>query len=511
MRSLARWVVRLVAIFLGLVGLHLPLLGLPYYWDEAGYYIPAALDFFHSGLLIPQSTLTTGHTPLVPVYLATAWHLFGYSPFVTRVAMLLLAAATVTALYALARLVANREVAIWSALLLALSPVFFAQSSLAHLDLTVGLCTTLAVLALLRRSRSAGPTFALTASLAVLSKETAVVLLPVVWAFAWFRRKERQAVAWVWLVFPLLPLLAWAVYYHHVTGYWTGNREYLDYNLYSALHPIRIFLSLLRRLYQFFIGGFNWLLVAGAMLGIWGRRKRGDVFAPQENHEQQSSRDFVFLTVGLTALYILMLSVVGGATLRRYFLPVFPLFFLAAVALIFQLPKRVARSIVCATTFCLVGSWFINPPYPFPFEDNLAYADFARLHQQTAAYLESLPGNPRILTAWPASDELARPFLGYVRRPLHVVAVSGFKPEEFREVSADSFDLLYLYSRKWEPAHNLLNRIPFLERLQTRYFDYAPQARDDWLAAQYGLRLLQQFERRGQWVRVYSKQGKPQN
>ena len=78
-------------------------------------------------------------------------------------------------------------------------------------------------------------------------------------------------------------------------------------------------------------------------------------------------------------------------------------------------------------------------------------------------------------------------------------------------MSADSFDLLYLYSRKWEPAHNLLDRIPFLERLQTRYFDYAPQARDDWLAAQYGLRLLQQFERRGQWVRVYSKQGKPQN
>ena len=511
MRSLAHWMLGSVAILLGLVALHVPLLGLPYYWDEAGYYIPAALDFFHAGLLIPQSTLTTGHTPLVPVYLATAWRLFGYSPFVSRVAMLLLAAATVTTLYALARLVTSREVAIWSALLLTLSPVFFAQSSLAHLDLTVGLFTTLAVLALLRRFRSAGPAFALAASLALLSKETAVVLLPVAWALAWFRRKERQAVAWVWLVFPLLFLLGWTAYYHHVTGYWTGNREYLDYNLYSVVHPVRIFLSLLRRLYQFFIGGFNWLLVAGAMLGIWGRRKRGGVFAPQGNHEQQPSRDFAFLTVGLTATYILMLSVVGGAILRRYFLPVFPLFFLAAVALIFQLPKRVARSIVCAATFCLVGSWFINPPYPFPFEDNLAYADFIRLHQQAARHLESQPGNPRILTAWPASDELARPFLGYVRRPLHVVAVPGFKPEDFQEVSADSFDLLYLYSRKWEPAHNLLDRIPSFERLQSRYFDYAPQVRDDWLAAQYGLHLLQQFECRGQWVRVYSKQGNPQN
>jgi 4-amino-4-deoxy-L-arabinose transferase-like glycosyltransferase len=511
MRSLARWVVRLVAIFLGLVGLHLPLLGLPYYWDEAGYYIPAALDFFHAGLLIPQSTLTTGHTPLVAVYLATAWRLFGYSPAVTRVAMLLSAAATVAVLYALARRVASREVAVWSALLLALAPVFFAQSSLAHLDLTAGLFTTLAVLALLRRSRSAGPMFALTASLAVLSKETAVVLLPVAWAFAWFRRKERQAAAWVWLAFPLFPLLAWVVYYHHATGFWTGNREYLDYNLYSGLYPIRIFLSLLRRLYQFFIGGFNWLLVTGAVLGVWYGKKRGGVCAPGKNHEQQSSRDFVSLTIGLTVVYILMLSVVGGAILRRYFLPVFPLFFLLAVMFLFRLPKRLARGLVLAVAAGFVGSWFINPPYPFPFEDNLAYADFVRLHQQTAEYLEKLPGKPRILTAWPSTDELARPFLGYVRRPLRVIPMQGFKPKELGQIDRESFDLLYLYSRKWEPAHNLLDQIPFLQRLQARYFDYAPQARDEWLAAQHGLRLLQQFERRGQWVRVYSKQGKPQN
>jgi len=506
MRSFARWLLGLVGVFLGLWGLHLPLLHLPYYWDEAGYYIPAALDFLHSGLLVPQSTLTTGHTPLVPVYLATAWRIFGYAPLVTRAAMLLLAAATVTALYALARWVADSEVAFWSALLLALSPVFFAQSSLAHLDLTAGLFTTLAVLVLLRQSRSAGPLFALTASLAVLSKETAVVLLPVVWAFAWFRRKERHAVTWVWLAFPLLPLLAWAVYYHHVSGFWTGNREYLDYNLYFALHPVRILLSLLRRLYQFFIGGFNWLLVAGAALGVWWKTRKASSGALREDEAKLSlQRDLSFIVVGLSAIYILMLSVVGGAILRRYFLPVFPLFILLAVMLLFRLPKRLARGMALAVAAGFIGCWFINPPYPFPFEDNLAYADFVRLHQQAAQYLESQPGHPRIVTAWPTSDELTRPFLGYVRAPLRVVPVPGFKPEDFREVGAGSFDLLYLYSRKWEPASNLLERIPFLQRLQTRYFDYAPQARDDALAAQLGLRLVRQFERRRQWVRIYAK------
>jgi len=49
---LALYPLLFVAVYLG----HLTLLRLPYYWDEGGYYIPAALDFFRTGTLIPQST-----------------------------------------------------------------------------------------------------------------------------------------------------------------------------------------------------------------------------------------------------------------------------------------------------------------------------------------------------------------------------------------------------------------------------------------------------------------------
>ena len=165
--------------------LHSPLLRLPYFWDEAGYYVPSALDFYRAGLLIPQSTLPEGHPPLVMVYLGLVWHILGFSPWAARAAMTLLAASTVAALYVLARRVASREVAAWSALLLALSPLFFAQSTLVHLDLTAALFTTLAVLCLLDDRPWL---FALAGSLAVLSKETAVVLLPVAWLYQWRRR-----------------------------------------------------------------------------------------------------------------------------------------------------------------------------------------------------------------------------------------------------------------------------------------------------------------------------------
>src|SRR5437868_9567032 len=48
---------------------HWPLLRLPYFWDEAGYYIPAARDLYLTAALIPHSTMSNAHPPLVMAYL----------------------------------------------------------------------------------------------------------------------------------------------------------------------------------------------------------------------------------------------------------------------------------------------------------------------------------------------------------------------------------------------------------------------------------------------------------
>ena len=81
-----------------------------------------------------------------------------------------------------------------------------------------------------------------------------------------------------------------------------------------------------------------------------------------------------------------------------------------------------SRICCLAAAACFVASWFLNPPYPFPLEDNLAYADFIRLHQQGAQFLASLSegssreqgSSPRILTAWravPRADPVRRIFI----------------------------------------------------------------------------------------------------
>ena len=69
------------------------LLRLPYFWDEGGYYIPAAWDFFRTGTLIPFSTVTNAHPPLPSILLAGWWHLSGFVPSGTRTFICMIAAA----------------------------------------------------------------------------------------------------------------------------------------------------------------------------------------------------------------------------------------------------------------------------------------------------------------------------------------------------------------------------------------------------------------------------------
>ena len=119
-------------------------------------------------------------------------------------------------------------------------------------------------------------------------------------------------------------------------------------------------------------------------------------------------------------------------------------------------------------------------------------------------FREHQAGHHRIRPAWPATDELTHPYLGYVRKPLRVLPIQGFAPKDFCAATPARFDLLYFYSRKWEPPRNWIREFPFWLRIQGRYFDYVPQDADDALVARYRLRLLRSFKRRGQWVRIYA-------
>src|SRR5579864_4676497 len=110
--------------------------GLPYFWDELGQFVPAALDIYHDGAWVPHSTVPNAHPPGMMAYLAVAWRIFGYSIPATRAAMLLLASLAVMVTFLLARQLCDRLHSAWflaPALLLVLDPLFYMQSMMAQL------------------------------------------------------------------------------------------------------------------------------------------------------------------------------------------------------------------------------------------------------------------------------------------------------------------------------------------------------------------------------------------
>src|SRR5450755_2431598 len=159
-------------IFTSLFLLHAPLLRLPYFWDEAGYFVPAARDLLLTGSLIPHTTLSNAHPPLVMLWLAFWWKYSGFTPAVTRTAMLLVAAFALLGVWRLACRVANDHVAVATVICTALYPVFFTQSSMAHLDM-MACALTIWGLAMYVQQRPVATVVFL--ALAPLAKETAII------------------------------------------------------------------------------------------------------------------------------------------------------------------------------------------------------------------------------------------------------------------------------------------------------------------------------------------------
>jgi hypothetical protein len=500
--------------FVGLLLLHAPLLRLPYFWDEAGYYVPAARDLFLTGSLIPQSTISNAHPPLVMAWLALAWRIFGYSTLVTRAAMLAVSAFSLVGVFRLSRTAANLPVAWATTALVAVYPVYFTQSSLAQVDLAAAGLTFWALADYLA-DRPWGT--ALWFSTAVLAKETAI-LAPLALA-GWelfgyclrhdVRRKEilpptGRRTRWLHLLLPVAPLASWYAYHYLKTGFLLGNPEFFRYNVAATLNPLRIPLAFGMRLWQLFgYFGLYLLTLAGllAMLRppLTVGRGTGHVARPRIPFWVQVA----FLSVAFA--YLAFMSVVGGAVLARYMLPVIPLVILVMVSTLWR-RARYWKLIGVAVGIAFVAGLFTNPPYGFSLEDNLAYRDYVDLHAEASRFLAMRYPGARVLTAWPASDELTRPWLGYVSAGQHfrVVRVEDFSAPQVDVAAAvqGQFDLALVFSTKYQPPHPLLENWDAWQRVKEKFFGFHRDLLPEDIAQRLGGTITFHKEEYGQWIAV---------
>jgi len=497
--------------FAGLMLLHAPLLRLPYFWDEAGYYVPAARDLFLTGSLIPHSTPSNAHPPLVMAWLALAWLIFGFSTLVTRTAILALSAFSLVGLFRLCRIAANLPVAFTTTALVAFYPVYFTESSLAQIDLLAAGLTFWGLAAYIDDRPWMQ---VLWFSLAALTKETAILAPLALFAWellVWLFRARIETTRWKQilppaarrtryfnLLLPVLPLACWFAYHHAKTGFFLGNPEFFRYNVAATLSPLRIPLALAMRLWQLF-GYFSlYLLTLGGLLTmLLPAQVDNGVARPRIPFWMQAA----FLSVLLA--YLIFMSAVGGAVLARYMLPVVPLVILAFVSTLWR-RARYWKLFVSAVAIAFVAGLFTNPPYGFSLEDNLAYRDYIVMHAEVSRFLSLQYPDARILTAWPASDELTRPWLGYISRPHRVIRVEDFSGPQIDLAAKvrDHFDVAVVFSTKYQPDHPLLENWQAWQNIKQRFFGYHRDLLPEDIAHRIGGTIVYSKNLNGQWIAV---------
>ena len=501
-------------VFSALYASHFSLLRLPYYWDEAGYYIPAAWDFFRTGSLIPITTLTNAHPPLPSIYLAFWWKLSGFSPEVTRTAVLLVAALGLLAVWRLAmRQVGVGLVAFWTVALTALYPIWFAQSTLAHADIFAAACTLWAlVYALPGNRREWFPkswVAALWFAAAALCKETAIVipitlagvnLVEGLRAHAPARgRLVREA---AWFLTSALPLACWYGWHRFKTGFFFGNPEFLRYNAEANLDPLRMLAALGHRLLHL-TAHMNLFVPVLMTIAALLLAPRPDTDGRERPNIAKPALLRIFLLLLVNAL---LFSVLGGALLTRYLLPMYPLVLLVAVTTFYR-RVRFWQGLAVLSAAAFVLGLFISPPYGFAPEDNLAYAHVVRLHQAGIEQLNKRYPASTVLTAWPMTDELTRPELGYLdqtddRQPYDVYRLEDFSAGQIDRAAQEpeKYSSALVFSTKYDPQSPLFTLGPRSKALDERYFglhhDLPPEA----IAVQLHGALVWKQEDQGQWI-----------
>ena len=326
--------------------------------------------------------------------------------------MLVLAAFSLLGVFRLAERIANTNVAIASTLCTALYPVFFAQSSLAQVDLAAAGFIFWALSAYVE-----GETVATTVwfALAALTKETAILapMALVAWEIIGLTAR-RSSLQKLWLMnngtesstkslpriipllIPVLPLALWYAYHYAHTGYVFGNPEFFRYNVAATLNPIRFFLALVLRLWQV-VGYLHlWVLTLAMLLAMWMLPPQRD--ATGERLRISFAVQMVFYVVMLT--YVVAMALIGGAVLARYMLPAVPLVIILSVSTLWR-RLRLWRAAIACVAIAFIAAWFWNPSYGFSPEDNLAYRDYVVLHEDGERFLEARYPMACVLTAWP--------------------------------------------------------------------------------------------------------------
>jgi 4-amino-4-deoxy-L-arabinose transferase-like glycosyltransferase len=408
----------------------IPLLDLPVYHDES-YVVAAAWAIRQAKFWpFPAGAEFYGHPPVGFELAALAWFIFPPRPWALHVASVSLAAATIVTTYRIGAVLWTRVVGSIAAMLLAACPLFFAQAGLLQLDLVAMAFATTAFYALVRQNFAL---YVTSGCLMLLSKETSLILLLPLFAYAWTQTRDlpkgARTRALMLYATPLVVFCVWVGVHKAVTGFWWGDAATIAGNKDIVLNNVKMGLSkrFAIRWIQLLNADQSDLAPASLLIGAWTLwlRVRGRALT-LKTAMRSSQGNLGAWYMALAIVTYLGFHTVFGVLHPRYLLPVFPLLFLLVAAGLHHALGRRALYPLALMVPASVFGWY-RAPYAFSApEATLDYVDAVRVHEAASSYLEQYHSREVILASqFPTGAILETPLFGYVKQPLRVLPIES--------------------------------------------------------------------------------------
>lgn len=361
----------------------------PYFWDELGVYSRAALYMFdHQISMMPNTIppeLSRGHPLLCSVIFAVGYRILGPHVWAGHLVALLFSCGLLFVLYRMGRDFFGHAVGLLACALLAVQPVFIAQSSMVLPEIMLAFFCTASIYAYLKERFLQ---VALFSTLAIMTKETAVALpvsfgLHVLLIMIWQKKIDKESLTKLGLI--SAPLLAWGIFLavQKLQNGWFFFPLHSDYVsfLLSDIYP-RLFY------YLSFIfkgqGRYLWsvVIILATVIFLIKNSSGIKIHSVWRMTEQQSN-------ILLFIIYIAVSLAVSSLNfhLARYILMIMPLVACLVAAQFFCLAQQAKGKTLWIMLPLLTVPFIYYKSKIFSIDADMSYADIAAAQQEIIAEL----------------------------------------------------------------------------------------------------------------------------
>jgi len=418
---------------------------LPFYWDEAWAYGPAVYEMYHHGLsLLPDALptdLSRGH-PLLFHFSAALWmKIFGTGVFSLHCFAMAIALSLLVVIFQFAKYFLSIQTALMASLLMGVQSLFLAQASLLLPEMFLSLWIIVSLLFYLKGKYAL---YAISASCAMLTKETAVTLLLTVVCFHLIFQKKKTFNSLL-LIVPFIPWIIFTLLQKHYHG-WYFFPEHIGFLNFSIVHIADIMENYFSLIFIYYGRNIIFFTALAALIFVIIRKQWKNIFS-----NEISMQTFILLCVFM-AVFICF----GGINFYsdRYALPLLAPFLLCTSFVVVNCIRKKAVLYFLVSVFLFTGIYY-SYSYETTSDHNLGYIKYCRTQKQCVDYFISNKWQDKnIGTTFLMRYYLNNPASGYVteeNKMLHVTQTVNDKTEIVVLLSSENDNDLeqFVIREKW--------------------------------------------------------------